>query len=50
MIDGFFNFKFPILCCDNAVIKVWLGLDPQQNTMLELGKIMFYLKNPDSVD
>lgn len=38
------------LCSDNAVIKVWLGLAPQQNTMLELGKIMFYLKNPDSVD
>lgn len=38
------------LCCDNAVIKVWLGLATQQNTMLELGKIMFYLKNPDSVD
>lgn len=50
MIDGFFNFKFPILCSDNAVIKVWLGLAPQQNTMLELGKIMFYLKNPDSVE
>ena len=38
IIDGFFDSKFPILGCDNVVIKVWLGLAPRKNHDVRFGK------------